>query len=113
MIPDSYDPRQVGELFLVADAVLDTPATAAQIGPGEAAWQSTPCPLAPVGDTTEKRPTSTPLPLRDMRPYCKLLAGASWMAEYGDPTNPRLRRSSRRPVDDAEVRHCMITASQN
>ena len=47
MIPDSYDPRQVGELFLVADAVLDTPATAAQIGPGEAAWQSTPCPLAP------------------------------------------------------------------
>ena len=45
MIPDYYDPRQVGELFLVADAVLDTPATAAHIGPGEAAWQSTPCPL--------------------------------------------------------------------
>jgi hypothetical protein len=30
MIPDCYDPRQVGELFLVADAVLDTSATAAQ-----------------------------------------------------------------------------------
>jgi hypothetical protein len=30
MIPDYYDPRQVGELFLVADAVLDTPATAEQ-----------------------------------------------------------------------------------
>lgn len=30
MIPDFYDPRQVGELFLVADAVLDTPAIAAQ-----------------------------------------------------------------------------------
>jgi prolyl oligopeptidase PreP (S9A serine peptidase family) len=23
-----------------------------------------------------------------MRPYCKLLAGASWMAEYGDPDKP-------------------------
>ena len=30
MMPDYYDPRQVGELFPVADAVLDTPATAAQ-----------------------------------------------------------------------------------
>jgi hypothetical protein len=30
MIPDYYDPRQVGELFLVADAALDTPATAEQ-----------------------------------------------------------------------------------
>jgi hypothetical protein len=29
MIPDYYDPRQVGERFLVADAVLDTLATAA------------------------------------------------------------------------------------
>ena len=30
MIPDSCDPRQLGEIFLVADAILDTPAAAAQ-----------------------------------------------------------------------------------
>jgi len=28
------------------------------------------------------------VPLLDMRRYNKLLAGASWMAEYGDPDNP-------------------------
>ncbi|MGE5179630.1 MAG: prolyl oligopeptidase family serine peptidase [Bacteroidota bacterium] len=28
-------------------------------------------------------------PLLDMRRYSKLLAGASWMAEYGDPDDPR------------------------
>ncbi len=28
-------------------------------------------------------------PLLDMRRYSKLLAGASWMAEYGDPDNPQ------------------------
>ncbi len=28
------------------------------------------------------------VPLLDMRRYHKLLAGASWMAEYGDPDNP-------------------------
>ena len=28
------------------------------------------------------------IPLIDMRRYTKLLAGASWMAEYGDPENP-------------------------
>jgi prolyl oligopeptidase len=28
------------------------------------------------------------IPLIDMRRYTKLLAGASWMAEYGDPDNP-------------------------
>jgi prolyl oligopeptidase len=28
------------------------------------------------------------VPLLDMRRYSKLLAGASWMAEYGDPDNP-------------------------
>lgn len=28
------------------------------------------------------------VPLADMRRYHKLLAGASWMAEYGDPENP-------------------------
>jgi prolyl oligopeptidase len=28
------------------------------------------------------------VPLLDMRRYHKLLAGASWMAEYGDPENP-------------------------
>ena len=29
------------------------------------------------------------IPLIDMRRYTKLLAGASWMAEYGDPDNPK------------------------
>lgn len=29
------------------------------------------------------------VPLLDMRRYHKLLAGASWMAEYGDPDNPK------------------------
>ena len=28
------------------------------------------------------------VPLLDMRRYNKLLAGASWMAEYGDPDRP-------------------------
>ena len=28
------------------------------------------------------------VPLLDMRRYNKLLAGASWVAEYGDPDNP-------------------------
>ena len=28
------------------------------------------------------------VPLTDMRRYSKLLAGASWMAEYGDPDKP-------------------------
>ena len=28
-------------------------------------------------------------PLLDMRRYHKLLAGASWMAEYGNPDNPK------------------------
>jgi prolyl oligopeptidase len=28
------------------------------------------------------------IPLIDMRRYCKLLAGASWIAEYGDPDDP-------------------------
>ena len=28
------------------------------------------------------------VPLADMRRYSKLLAGASWMAEYGDPDKP-------------------------
>ena len=28
------------------------------------------------------------VPLLDMRRYHKLLAGASWMAEYGDPDDP-------------------------
>ena len=45
MIPDYYDPRQVGELFLVADAALTLPRPQSRIGPREAAWQSTPCPL--------------------------------------------------------------------
>ncbi|HTS39004.1 MAG TPA: prolyl oligopeptidase family serine peptidase [Xanthobacteraceae bacterium] len=29
------------------------------------------------------------IPLIDMRRYSKLLAGASWVAEYGDPDNPK------------------------
>jgi len=29
------------------------------------------------------------IPLIDMRRYSKLLAGASWIAEYGDPDNPK------------------------
>jgi prolyl oligopeptidase len=29
------------------------------------------------------------VPLLDMRRYHKLLAGASWMAEYGDPDDPK------------------------
>ena len=28
------------------------------------------------------------VPLLDMQRYHKLLAGASWMAEYGDPDDP-------------------------
>ena len=28
------------------------------------------------------------IPLIDMRRYSKLLAGASWIAEYGDPDKP-------------------------
>ena len=52
-------------------------------------------------------------PLTDMRRYNHLLAGASWMAANGDPDKPRTRRSSTLPVDDAEVRHCMITARQD
>ncbi len=28
------------------------------------------------------------VPLLDMKRYSKLLAGASWIAEYGDPENP-------------------------
>jgi prolyl oligopeptidase len=31
---------------------------------------------------------SIEVPLLDMRRYTKLLAGASWMAEYGDPDKP-------------------------
>jgi prolyl oligopeptidase len=33
-------------------------------------------------------PCSHKVPLLDMRRYHKLLAGASWMAEYGDPDVP-------------------------
>jgi prolyl oligopeptidase len=31
------------------------------------------------------------VPLLDMERYTKLLAGASWVAEYGDPENPQER----------------------
>ena len=30
------------------------------------------------------------VPLLDMKRYNKLLAGASWMAEYGDPDKPEV-----------------------
>lgn len=33
------------------------------------------------------------VPLLDMMRYSQLLAGASWMGEYGDPTIPRYRRA--------------------
>jgi len=33
------------------------------------------------------------VPLLDMRRYHKMLAGASWMAEYGDPDNPEMWES--------------------
>ena len=36
------------------------------------------------------------VPLLDMQRYHKLLAGASWMAEYGDPDKPGSGTSSRR-----------------
>ena len=32
------------------------------------------------------------VPLLDMRRYSHLLAGASWMAEYGDPDVPEVGR---------------------
>src|SRR5262249_10828468 len=40
------------------------------------------------------------IPLLDMRRYSKLLAGASWIAEYGDPDKPEDWASSRtsRPI---------------
>jgi len=46
-----------------------------------------------VGAVTMQRPelysaVVCEVPLLDMKRYHKLLAGASWMAEYGDPDNP-------------------------
>ena len=38
------------------------------------------------------------IPLIDMRRYARLLAGASWMAEYGDPTTDDWGRFPRRHV---------------
>ena len=35
------------------------------------------------------------VPLLDMKRYNKLLAGASWMAEYGNPDTGRLGRTSK------------------
>src|SRR5204863_1002087 len=35
------------------------------------------------------------VPLLDMQRYHKLLAGASWMAEYGNPDEPKQRDCSR------------------
>jgi prolyl oligopeptidase len=46
-----------------------------------------------VGGTVAQRPelfgaAVAAVPLFDMKRYHKLLAGASWMAEYGDPDKP-------------------------
>jgi prolyl oligopeptidase len=47
-----------------------------------------------VGATVTQRPelfhaAVIQVPLLDMKRYHKLLAGASWMGEYGDPDNPK------------------------
>lgn len=49
-----------------------------------------------TGATAMKRPdlfnaVLCEVPLLDMLRYHKLLAGASWMAEYGDPEDPKMR----------------------
>lgn len=49
-----------------------------------------------VGAVAVQRPdlfhaVACDVPLLDMMRYHKLLAGASWMAEYGDPDDPKLR----------------------
>lgn len=49
-----------------------------------------------TGATVMKRPdlfnaVLCEVPLLDMLRYHKLLAGASWMAEYGDPDDPKMR----------------------
>ncbi len=48
-----------------------------------------------VGATVTQRPelfnaVVCQVPLLDMMRYTKLLAGASWAAEYGDPTDPKM-----------------------
>lgn len=48
-----------------------------------------------VGNAMTLRPdlfaaVSCEVPLLDMRSYHTLLAGASWMAEYGDPDKPEV-----------------------
>ena len=54
-----------------------------------------------VGVTFTQRPelfkaVVCQVPLLDMLRYTKLLAGASWVGEYGDPDNPEMRRHIRR-----------------
>ena len=44
------------------------------------------------------------VPLLDMKRYSHLLAGASWMAEYGDPDSRPTGRSSRRSRRTTTVR---------
>lgn len=51
-----------------------------------------------VGATFIQRPdlfqaVACEVPLLDMLRYSKLLAGASWMEEYGDPSDPKIRES--------------------
>lgn len=51
-----------------------------------------------VGATMVKRPdlfkaVVCQVPLLDMLRYHKLLAGASWMDEYGDPEDPKMRKA--------------------
>ena len=57
------------------------------------------------------------VPLIDMYRYHKLLAGASWMAEYGDPDDPEqwefIQKFSpyHNLVDDIEYPHILVTTS--
>ena len=51
-----------------------------------------------VGATFTQRPelfnaVVCQVPLLDMLRYTKLLAGASWAAEYGDPEDPKMREA--------------------
>ena len=52
--------------------------------PGRARWWARPSRSAP----SSSAPWCATVPLLDMKRYHKLLAGASWMGEYGDPDVP-------------------------
>ena len=46
------------------------------------------CPVGYVYYASQKFPFVCQVPLLDMKRYSRLLAGASWMGEYGDPDKP-------------------------